>query len=113
MLTAEVLEWFGHQAKKKHPDFLLLSPLWGSFFFVKTPNSQICCFNSIRLYSIENFMNPTPPKFNMEPENNAFQMDFPFPGTYFQVNHVKFRGVFFVFQNLPVMPRIRDSRVFL
>ena len=27
----------------------------------------------------------TPPKFNMEPENNGFQMDFPFPGTYFQV----------------------------
>ena len=27
----------------------------------------------------------TPPKFNMEPENNDFQMDFPFPGTYFQV----------------------------
>ena len=27
----------------------------------------------------------TPPKFNMEPENNGFQMDFPFPGTYCQV----------------------------
>ena len=27
----------------------------------------------------------TPLKFNMEPENNGFQMDFPFPGTYFQV----------------------------
>ena len=24
-------------------------------------------------------------KFNMEPENNGFQMDFPFPVTYFQV----------------------------
>ena len=27
----------------------------------------------------------TPPKFNMEPENNGSQMDFPFPGTYLQV----------------------------
>ena len=27
----------------------------------------------------------SPPKFNMEPESNGFQMDFPFPGTYFQV----------------------------
>ena len=27
----------------------------------------------------------TPQKFNMEPENNGFQKDFPFPGTYFQV----------------------------
>ena len=27
----------------------------------------------------------TPPKFNMEPENNGFEMDFPFPGIYFQV----------------------------
>ena len=36
-----------------------------------------------------------PAKFNMEPENNGFQMDFPFPGTYFQVNHVaNFGGVF-------------------
>ena len=26
----------------------------------------------------------TPPKFNMEPENNGFQKDFPFPGTCFQ-----------------------------
>ena len=29
--------------------------------------------------------NGTPPKFNMEPKNTGFQMDFPFPGTYFQV----------------------------
>ena len=29
--------------------------------------------------------NDTPPKFNMEPENNGFQLDFPFPVTYFQV----------------------------
>ena len=27
----------------------------------------------------------TPPKLNTEPENSGFQMDFPFPGTYFQV----------------------------
>ena len=27
----------------------------------------------------------TPLKFNMEPENNSFQIDFPFPGTSFQV----------------------------
>ena len=27
----------------------------------------------------------TPPQSNMEPENDGFQMDFPFPGTYFQV----------------------------
>ena len=30
-------------------------------------------------------MRCTPPKFNMEPENNGFQTDFPFPGTYFRV----------------------------
>ena len=24
-------------------------------------------------------------RFNMEPENNGFQKDFPFPGSYFQV----------------------------
>ena len=26
----------------------------------------------------------TSPKFNMEPENNGFQKNFPFPGAYFQ-----------------------------
>jgi len=33
----------------------------------------------------KNGMRYTPLKFNMEPENNGFQMGFPFPGTYFQV----------------------------
>ena len=27
----------------------------------------------------------TPPKFNMEPENDGFQKESPFPGTSFQV----------------------------
>ena len=31
------------------------------------------------------FQYTTPQKNNMEPENNGFQMDVPFPGTYFQV----------------------------
>ena len=35
----------------------------------------------------------TPPKFNMEPENNGFQMDFPFPGTYFH-SMLNFGGVY-------------------
>ena len=35
--------------------------------------------------SIRVISETTPPRFNMEPENNGFQMDFPFPGTYFQV----------------------------
>ena len=31
-------------------------------------------------------LNPTPPKFNMEPENDGFQEELPFLGTsYFQV----------------------------
>ena len=41
----------------------------------------------------------TPPKFNMEPENDGFQEELPFLGTSFQVNHVKFQGckdIFFV-----------------
>ena len=33
----------------------------------------------------------TPPKFNMEPENDGFQKESPFPGTSFQF-HVKFQG---------------------
>ena len=36
----------------------------------------------------------TPPKFNIEPENDGFQKESPFPRGYFQVNHVKpWRGV--------------------
>ena len=33
----------------------------------------------------ENGMKCTPPKFNMEPENDGFQKESPFPGTSFQV----------------------------
>ena len=33
-----------------------------------------------------------PPKFNMKPENDAFQEELPFLGTSFQVNHVKYQG---------------------
>ena len=40
---------------------------------------------SIRLSRAISCTSCTPRKFNMEPENNGFQMDFPFPGTYFQV----------------------------
>ena len=36
----------------------------------------------------------TPPKFYMEPENDGFQKEFPFPGTSFQVPAVKFHGVY-------------------
>ena len=35
----------------------------------------------------------TPPKFNMEPENDGFQKESPFPGTSFQVPCENFRGV--------------------
>ena len=35
---------------------------------------------------------PTPPKFNMEPENDGFQKESPFPVVDFQVNHVKLPG---------------------
>ena len=31
------------------------------------------------------FSTNTPPKFNMEPENDGFQKESPFPGTSFQV----------------------------
>ena len=37
------------------------------------------------------FISITPPKFNMEPENDGFQKGFPFLGTSFRF-HVKFRG---------------------
>ena len=30
-------------------------------------------------------LKPTPPKFNMEPENDGFQKESPFPGVDFQV----------------------------
>ena len=35
---------------------------------------------------------PTPPKFNMEPENDGFQKESPFPGVDFQVQNVKLAG---------------------
>ena len=35
----------------------------------------------------------TPQKFNMEPENDGFQKESPFPGTSFQVPCLNFRGV--------------------
>ncbi len=44
----------------------------------------------------------TPPKFNMELENDAFQKESPLPGADFQVNHVNFQGckVLFLFSPL-------------
>ena len=41
-------------------------------------------FRWTMLYSLPGYT-AYPPKFNMEPENNGFQKDFPFPVTYFQV----------------------------
>ena len=37
----------------------------------------------------------TPPKFNMEPENDGFQKESPFPGTSFQVP-CQISGVYFL-----------------
>jgi len=42
-----------------------------------------CCKESIL---------PTPPKLNMETQNDGFQKDSPFPAD-FQVKHVKLQGV--------------------
>ena len=38
------------------------------------------------------FKRNTPPKFNMEPENDAFQRESPFGMAYFQGRTVSFRG---------------------
>ena len=46
----------------------------------------------------------TPPKFNMEPEYNGFQMAFPSPGTYFQVPCQVSGGVF-THQSNPCLKR--------
>ena len=43
----------------------------------------------------------TPPKFNMEPENDGFQKESAFPGVDFQVNHVKLQGCTLSFQQIP------------
>ena len=34
----------------------------------------------------------TPPKINIEPENDGLEDDVPFPGVYSQVNHVNLPG---------------------
>ena len=57
-------------------------PWWREFDGRTAPECLGCEYNEkttgwFRVY--------TPPKTNIEPENNGFQMDFPFPGTYFQV----------------------------
>ena len=36
----------------------------------------------------------TPPKFHIIPENKSLEKESPFGNHYFQVNHVKFRGVY-------------------
>ena len=41
------------------------------------------CFGSLVGLELETAF--TPPKFNMEPENDGFQKESPFPGTSFQV----------------------------
>ena len=38
-------------------------------------------------------VNIPPEAFTMEPENDGFQKESPFPVADFQVNHVKLRGV--------------------
>ena len=46
------------------------------------------CFLHAKLYpksKMSHERNDTPPKFNMEPENDGFQKESPFPGTSFQV----------------------------
>ena len=42
-------------------------------------------------YSYMGYIGVTPPKFNMEPENDGFQKESPFPGLLFRF-HVKFQG---------------------
>ena len=54
------------------------------------------------------FQGCTPPKYNMEPENDGFQKESPFPGTSFQVpcqilgvylfslDVFFFRGIYFI-----------------
>ena len=50
----------------------------------KSPTQKIIPLQSIHI------KDDTPPKFNMEPENYGFQMDFPFPGTYFSGSMLNF-----------------------
>ena len=34
---------------------------------------------------LQNYITSTPPKFNIEPENDGLEGEFPFPGVYSQV----------------------------
>ena len=59
--------------------------VYGRFFFLRRcSNAEQPLVKSLKWILHPRLPN-TPPKFNMEPENNGFQKDFPFPGTYFQV----------------------------
>ena len=60
--------------------------------------------NSIHPTITRNTYNYTPPNFNMKPENNSFQMDFPLPGTYFQNSVLNFQGC-----NPPFSPHPQES----
>ena len=62
---------------------------------IQKPNKKIIPLQSIHI------KDDTPPKFNMEPENDGFQMDFPFPGTYFSGSMLNFGGVLFGLKKHP------------
>ena len=46
-------------------------------------SNMVCFYNSTT--QPNHLPNYTPPKFNMEPENDGFQKESPFPGINFQV----------------------------
>ena len=56
-----------------------------------------CVHGCVSKLTLRSSKQTTPPKFNMEPENGAFQKEFPFPGTFWRASMLNFRGVGFVY----------------
>ena len=62
--------WFNHQL---------------ALVYLDVPAGKLDGIKGDRITGVVITPRNTPPKFNMEPENDGFQKESPFPGTSFQV----------------------------
>ena len=89
----------GKPSSPNHPSSLYVSFREGNFLFVvetcRNPwDLEYIDFNIYDIKCITKSIGQhTPPRFNMEPGNDGFQKESPFPGTSFQVPMLNFRGV--------------------